>query len=310
MYVGLDIGGTNARASLYNDESACLATARVSIREDTSPTAIADAIVALISQLNPAAPPRAVGLGLAAQLDRTGELVINSPNLGWRDVPFAQILRERLGGPHVKVVNDLSALLWGEHTAGAARGVQDALAVYVGTGIGGGILSGGQLLEGAGGKAGEIGHLKLFPGGRLCGCGERGCAEAHAGGVHLEQQVAAICAEHHIEGVARDGAPGAIDLARADRISADHPALDVLWRQASGAIATLVGHGATLLNPQVVLLGGGVLMNCPRMSALVLEQIPSFVSRPAAADMSIRFGSLGDTAGMLGAAGLARRALA
>lgn len=298
-YIGLDIGGTNARASLYDPAFAPLATARVSVRQDTSPAGVAAAVAALIAQLNPPGPVIAVGVGLAAQLDRTGERVVNSPNLGWRDVPFAQILRERLGGPRVKVVNDLSALLWGERTAGAARGVDDVLAVYVGTGIGGGILSGGRLMEGAGGKAGEIGHLKLFPGGRLCGCGERGCAEAHAGGVHLEQQVAAL----GLPGLTR--ADGGVDLALADAASGDDARLDALWQTASGAIATLIGHAATLLNPQVVLLGGGVLVNCPRMSALVLDAAPRFISQPAGADLTIRFGELGDAAGMLGAASLA-----
>jgi glucokinase len=301
MYIGLDIGGTNARAALYDRNLARLATARLSIRQDTSPEAICAAIQALITQLNPPRPVDAVGVGLAAQLDRSGERVVNSPNLGWRDVPFAQILRDALAGPRVKVVNDLSALLWGEYTAGAAVGARDVLAVYVGTGIGGGLLLNGALYDGAGGKSGEIGHLKLFPGGRLCGCGERGCAEAHAGGVHLEQQVAAL----GLDGLTRPD--GGVDLALADAASAQHEALDALWQTASGAIATLIGHGATLLNPQVVLLGGGVLMHCPRMKALVLAKLEHTISRPAAADLEVRFGSLGDDAGMLGAAALAAR---
>lgn len=306
MYVGLDIGGTNARASLYNAQWNTLSTARASTRARPSPQELAQLIAALIADLNAPSPILSVGVGLAAQLDRTGELVVNSPNLGWRDEPFAQILRDTLKIERVKVVNDLSAVLWGEVIGGAAQGARDVLAVYVGTGVGGGILYDGKMFDGAGGKAGEIGHLKVYPGGRLCGCGERGCAEAYAGGVHLEEMVEGVAARHELATLLKPDGRG--DLAAADALVASSAAPEELvqiWERAAQVVAHVIGHAATLLNPALLLLGGGVLHNCAHLRALTLEQIPAYVSRPAAADLHVKLGVLDDLAGMLGAASLA-----
>jgi glucokinase len=311
IYAGFDVGGTNARVSIYDVDGAVLGTAKSRIRDATRPDEVAETLEALLEEVFDGARAEAwelsaVGLGLAGQMSKNGEIVVNGPNLGWRDVPFAELMRaqlaERFGEVRVRVVNDLSALIWGEAFSGAIKGSKDVLAVYVGTGVGGAILSGGELVDGSGGKAGEIGHVKVVRDGRLCGCGQRGCLEAYAGGVHLERQVAEVAHAHGLEQLFRPDVPGQVDLARADGLSATVEPLGELWERATTHLATSLANACTLLNPEVLLLGGGVLMNLENFRLLTLAKTSPLILDAARDDMEIRFPMLGDDAGMLGAA--------
>src|SRR5262249_4907732 len=111
-------------------------------------------------------------------------VVVNAPNFGWREVDFRALLRGRLG-ERVELYNDLNAIAFGEATSGAARGARDVLCVFVGTVVGGGLVVEGKLSIGATHLAGEIGHSKVVPNGRQCGCGQRGCVEAYTSGRNL-----------------------------------------------------------------------------------------------------------------------------
>ncbi|MBA2662392.1 MAG: ROK family protein [Bradymonadaceae bacterium] len=319
LLAGFDVGGTNARLCLYDASFTIVGQARTRVREATAPEEIAATLLGLLDKVLAsdeldaavidAAVIDAVGIGLAGQLSVDGELVVNAPNLGWRDVALAQMLREHLAPAHgtarVKVVNDLSALLWGEHAAGAVAGASDVLAVYVGTGVGGAILAGGRLIDGAGGKAGEIGHFKVAVGGRLCGCGQRGCLEAYVGGIHLESQVAELAHAHDIAQVFMGDEREIVDLSRADALSHSVAELDALWERASDYLALSLANACTLLNPAVLLLGGGVLANCFDLRERVLTKTLPLVLAAARSDMDIRLPTLGEEAGMLGAALLA-----
>lgn len=327
MYAGFDIGGTTARASLYDDDWQLLATTRSGVRGQADPSKVAATAVGLLEEMfrelrradttganEPAGPEdlRAVGLGIAGQLDRAGRLVRNAPNLGWRDEPFADRLvddlAEDFGTVDVRLVNDLNAALWGEATAGALRDVEDALAVSVGTGVGGAIMTDGCLTVGAGGNAGEIGHSKVESGGRLCGCGERGCVEAYAGGIHLEERVAeaAMSAETDELSVAfTDADVDEVDLDVADELSEDFEAIDAIWREATDYLAMVIANACTLLNPEALLLGGGVLQNAESYRRRLLTKTTPLVLEVSREDLEIRFPELGDEAGMLGAARLA-----
>ncbi|MFU8803514.1 MAG: ROK family protein [Bradymonadaceae bacterium] len=314
IYAGFDVGGTNARLSIYNQDWSRLASSRVRIRDSTRPEEVAQTLEGLLEELfeeSDADPAdlHSVGLGVAGQMSLDGEIVVNGPNLGWRDVHFADLLRKQLdsrfGSVHVRVVNDLSALLWGERQEGAVKGCDDVLAVYVGTGIGGAILAHGRIIDGAGGKAGEIGHSKVAPGGRLCGCGQRGCVEAYAGGVHLERQVAEIAEAQGLTQVFRDEKRATVDLATADRLTGEYEALDALWDRSTDYLAVVLANACTLLNPGVLLLGGGVLSNCKDFRVRTLSKTTPLILEAARDDMEIRFPSMGDDAGVLGAALLA-----
>lgn len=317
LLAGFDVGGTNARLAVYDASFTCVGQARVRVREATSPQEIASTLLTLLDQVFDGESTRplsrtdlhTVGIGLAAQMSADGELIVNAPNLGWRDIALASILRERLheryGSTRVKIVNDLKALLWGEHTAGAVTETSNVLAVYVGTGIGGAIMADGKLIHGAGGKAGEIGHTKVVVNGRLCGCGQRGCVEAYAGGVHLELQVAELAYAHDIRQVFTDTNQEIVHLGRADALSRTIPELNALWDRASDYLALTLANACTLLNPDVLLLGGGVLINCTDFRERVVTKFSPLILEAARNELDIRLPTLGDDAGVLGAAILA-----
>lgn len=312
-FAGFDIGGTNARAWLFDADWAVLGQARRSAR-GASPEAMAQLVREMLLALceGAALPPAqlySVGVGIAAQLDAPGEVVLNAPNLAWRDVAFAEMIsraiHQEIGQHRVRLVNDLNAILWGEHAAGAVQDAADVLAVYVGTGVGGAILSRGRIYTG-GGKAGEIGHAKVVPGGRLCGCGENGCVEAYAGGLNLEQMAAEIARQEGSDLGVEDAPDILADLQLVDQLAArGHPAYERLWRRATDYLALTLANACTLLNPAVLLLGGGVLENLADFRQRLLNKVPGLVLAVARADLEIRFPTLGDKAGVLGAARLA-----
>src|SRR5262249_24039674 len=144
----------------------------------------ADLVQRLVAKVDPEAKRAGVGVGFAGMLRGWSGVVQNAPNFGWREVDFRALLRARID-PRVELYNDLNAIAFGEATCGAARGALDVLCVYVGTGIGAGLVVNGELSIGASHLAGEIGHTKVVPNGRLCGCGQRGCVEAYASGRNL-----------------------------------------------------------------------------------------------------------------------------
>lgn len=307
--LGIDLGGTNARAALVDPEGRILSSARSAL-SDRTPAAVVEAIAqAVEASLQGVAPARvgACGVGAAGQLRvETGEVVV-APNLGWREVPLGALLRERLRRP-VRVVNDLSAAAWGELKAGSARGERHVLVVFVGSGVGSAIIANAQLVEGASGVAAELGHVKVLPGGRLCGCGERGCLEAYVGGMNLVSQMR--------EAVGASSGKKLLELAGGkeelltpvvlERAAlAQDPAAVEIYERAVGFLALAVANQVTMLNPARLILGGGVLNNCPGIHRRVVEgvrQLSSWVSRQA---VQVSPAALGDDAGLIGAALLA-----
>lgn len=294
MIAGFDIGGTHARLRVFDQDYQVVHEERRRIRGETQPEQVA---VAITEMLLGAPELKKVGVGIAGLLSVDGRFVFNSPNLHWRDVDLGALLDERAPNHDFTIVNDLNAMLWGEHRAGAVTDVQNVLAVYVGTGIGGAILADGNLILGGGGKAGEIGHTKVTVGGRACGCGGNGCVEAYAGGVHLEEMVA------HAR---PDLFEGPVDLGKADELFGEDDAITEIWERATDYLAFVVANACTLLNPSVLLLGGGVVENLENYRTTMLRKVSPLIVAPARSDLDVRFGEL-DEAAVLGAALLADR---
>jgi glucokinase len=298
LYAGFDVGGTNARLEVFDENLNTVATDRRPVRDATSPEALAERLSEMLRSTGiDGGQLGAVGLGLAGQMSADGEMVYNAPNLGWRNTAFSKILRENLVGfssAPVCVANDLNALLWGEFVHGAARGTRDAVAVFVGTGVGGAIISGGKLIHGAGGKAGEIGHMKVVIDGRSCGCGEFGCLEAYAGGIHLERQIAAL------------GLPDITDLGQADAAVYQNQAIRELWEEVTDYLGATIANVVTFLNPEVVVLGGGILENLPNFRDLTLRKTTPLILAACRDDVRFEMSHLRDRAGVIGAALLAR----
>lgn len=315
--LGIDLGGTNARAALVDPESGQILAARKAPLSDRAPEAVAAAVAAVAREaaaaggLSPAALGSA-GVGVAGQCLGSSGVVLNAPNLGWRDVPFGAMLARALGLP-ARVANDLSAAAWGELRFGAARGYSEVLVVFAGSGVGAGLVVRGCLVEGARGVAGEIGHVRVpSPRGRAprrCGCGQLGCLEAWAGGMNLSARVredlqagAATAVREVVGGDLARVSPSAVEqaFARGDAYARE------LWEELGELLGTAIANAVTLLNPARLILGGGVLMACPGLAASARRHLDAAVSPSAAVGLSVAEAALGDDAGLVGAALLER----
>ncbi|MFT3913662.1 MAG: ROK family protein [Anaeromyxobacteraceae bacterium] len=312
LAIGVDLGGTNARAAVVDADTGEIVSAHKEPLHDRAPLSVVRVVKGAVEQAaRSAGIPVAgsVGVGVAGQcLGRTG-VVLNAPNLGWRDVAFGDLLSVALGVP-VRIANDLSVAAWGEKCFGAARGLDEVALVFVGSGVGSGLILGGRLHNGATGVAAEFGHIKVRPArlttrARVCGCGETGCLEAYTSGMNVAARVREELAAGAVTKV-RDLAGG--DLARVnaslvdDAARAGDPYARELWDEVGELLGTAIANLVTLLNPSRLILGGGVLLGAPTLAGLVRGHIDAHVSRSAARALTVERAGLGDDAGVIGAA--------
>jgi glucokinase len=310
--LGIDIGGTKVAGGVVTADGAVLETARRATPgrsvKDTE-----DAIAEVVDELAARTEGElaAVGVGAAGWFDRTGDTVLFSPHLAWRNSRLRAELAERLRRP-LWVGNDANAAAWAEYRYGAAQGARLALMITLGTGIGGGIVIDGTLQGGAHGVAGEWGHMRVVPDGRLCACGNRGCWEQYASGTALGR------AAREIARNAPATAVGLLDRVESvpDRLTGEHVAHaaadgDSLARELITEVGTWLGQGiadlSAVLDPDVVVIGGGLsalreLMLAPARDRLE-RSLPGRGFRPGP---RVVVAELGARAGMVGAADLAR----
>jgi glucokinase len=311
LTVGVDVGGTKIAGGVVDESGHILATAR-RVSPATDREAIERNIENLVAALRVDHDVVAVGVGAAGFVDSARSVVMFAPNLAWRDEPLRESLEKRIGLP-VIVENDANAAAWGEFTFGAGEDATDSLLVTVGTGVGGGIVLNGELHRGAFGVAAEIGHLRVVPGGRLCGCGNRGCWEQYASGTALVKDAREQAREGSL--IARsllDRAGGDVDKITGPLITEAARAGDEFAREQLATLGRWLGEGiaslAAVLDPAVVVLGGGV----SEAGDLLLEPVrahfrANLTGRHYRPELEIRGALLGNRAGMIGAADLARR---
>ena len=306
--LGIDLGGTFARAAVVDAKGKIVAASKTALTE-RSPASVVEAIAdaAATAIQTSGASVESAGVGAAGQIQGDTGLLMVGPNLGWRNVPLGAMLQERLGYK-VRVVNDLSAAAWGELNAGAGRGAHDMLTVFVGSGVGSAIIAGGRLVGGAGGVAGELGHIKVVPNGRRCGCGELGCLEAYVGGHNLIALTRELLASGRSQ-VLRELTGG--EAARVTPVTLEHaaeagdPEAREVYERAGLMLAMAVANLVTVLNPARLILGGGVLTHCPGLRRRVLEGVQAFASNTSREGLLIAEAELGDDSGLIGAALLA-----
>lgn len=297
--IALDVGGTGMKGALLGRELEAAATVRRPTPRRLGPDAVLDGIVSALTGLaGTAARERLTvahaGVVVPGIVDDTTGRVVYAANLGFADLPLAEVLRERTGLA-VTVGHDVRAGAAAEAALGAARDARHALFVPIGTGIAGGIVTDGRTLT-ADGYAGEIGHIVVDPAGPLCGCGARGCLEAIASGPAIAAALSARTG-HTVRDAARVAA-----LVRAG----DRDAIEV-WNRAIDALGTVLATLTTVLAPDTVVIGGGVgeagdLLLTPLRSALATRLTFQRVPRVTRA-------ALGDRAGCLGAGLLAWKAV-
>jgi glucokinase len=314
LAIGVDLGGTNARAAVVDSDTGEIVSAHKEPLRDRTPERVVEVVrhallqAAAAAGVSPAAAGL-VGVGVAGQcLGATG-VVINAPNLGWRDIAFGALLSTALG-VRVKVANDLAVAAWGEKRFGAAKGLDEVVLVFVGSGVGSGLILGGRLHDGATGVAGEFGHVKVRPARagtapRRCGCGEMGCLEAYTSGMNVAARVREEL-EAGAHTAVRDLAGGDLSRVNASLVDDAFHAGDAyareLWGEVGELLGTAIANLVTLLNPARVILGGGVFLGCPALAALVRSHFDEKVSRSATRGLTIEHAWLGDDAGVIGAA--------
>lgn len=321
LAIGVDLGGSTLRAGVLRGDGGALAAAhRELLGEDRAPGVVIERLAAVIERLaGPLAgdaAPIPVGIGVAAMLRDPHGAVARSPHLGWRDVPFGRLLRARLGPRFaVGVYNDVNAVTWGEAVAGAARGCRDVLAVYVGTGIGGGVIAGGALLDGASCCAGEIGHTKVRwdDAAAPCNCGGRGCVEAYVGGSYLDRRIrqAALSERVRTSAVRIAGGPDQVTAAHVDQAAAegDEWAL-ALWGELAPMLGVTLANALAVLNSERLVLGGGLLSRTPTLASMVDIALRIAAPPPILEPLTVAMAELGDDAGIVGAARLAEAGVA
>jgi glucokinase len=313
--VAMDMGGTQLRLALLDREKRVVARHAEATRPEEGPEAVLDRIVSRMKALGEQVgwdKIQAVGVAAPGPLDPFRGVILQAPNLpGWRDVPVAEVLRRALGCP-VFVGNDANLGALAEQRWGAGRDHADLVYVTVSTGIGGGVISGGQMVLGRQGLAGELGHMTLEPQGPRCTCGNRGCLEALASGTAVARR-----AQELVEAGVRTlmvelagGDPGRITakLAHEAADRGDVVAVD-LFRQAGRYLGIGLANLMCILNPSVIVVGGSVakaghLLFVP-MQATIRERTYEVLWR----ECPIVPAALGDDVGLIGAALWARESL-
>lgn len=306
--VGVDIGGTKIEAALVDEWGAVQGLHRQATQADLGPRAVLERLRACIQTVLDRAlgPVRTVGIGFAGQVDASTGVVYYAPNLpGWRDIPLKAELEGALGLP-VFVLNDVHAAAWAERVYGAGQDWDDLVCVFVGTGVGGGVILGGCLQTGASGSLGEVGHMPIVADGRACRCGGRGCLEAYVGGWAIAEQVQQDIRDHPAEW----GDVGPLETFTAETLAdlcqRGHPRA----REWSARLGRYLGIGmvgvVNVLNPRGLILGGGVLQGFPEWMTVVAATIRELALPSAARTVEVRRAGLGRHGGLIGAAAWAR----
>ncbi|ALG07806.1 ROK family glucokinase [Kibdelosporangium phytohabitans] len=309
LTVGVDVGGTSVRAGVVDRRGTILDTARVGTPSGAE--ALNDAIVSVISSLTARHAISAVGLAVAGFVATDLKTVMFAPHLAWRRADVADRISRKLDLP-VVLEHDANAAALAEYRYGAARGAKVATLIAIGTGIGGGLLLDGKIFRGAHGVAPELGHLRVVPNGRPCSCGKSGCWERYCSGTALSATAIELLAGHPGQStvLAREAAGDARSITGRKVAGAARDGDPVALR-AMAELARWLGEGLALVadiyDPEVIVIAGGVSESAPLFLDDARELYRDLVTgsgyRPLA---RIRTAQLGDDAGLVGAATLAR----
>jgi glucokinase len=319
LIVGVDMGGTSLRALVVDGKNKILAVEKTPTRRDKKTGDLISDIAALVEDAVDSARRkwthvRAVSFGAPGAVDPERGIVHRAPNLGWTNVALGPRLRELLGVP-ILVENDVNVGVMGEYALGAAKGAQEVVGVFVGTGIGGGIISRGKLYEGGRGAAGEVGHIVIQVDGPKCGCGKRGCAEALASRTAMEREVRAA-----LKAGRKSIIPKIMKKRRKTRMTSSviqaalkkkDPLMREVLKHAQYYLGILVANIVNTLDPQVVVIGGGIAERLQEdyVAPIRKTAYKYFLQSRDAERVKIVPGVLGDNAGALGAVVLARQRL-
>ncbi len=316
--VGVDMGGTKTLAAVVDAEGNILSTAKIQTQAKRKTSIVIDRIAGCIQEAIEESPVDTdtiggIGIGAPGPLDPDTGVVIFAPNLGWKNVHLKTELETRVNMPTF-VDNDVNVGTLGEHTFGAGRGVKDLVGIFVGTGIGGGIILNGKLYHGASKTAGEIGHIIVKAGGPKCGCGNRGCLEALASRTAMTKEFQKAILKKGKKSILSNLTGGDLGLIRsgvlAKALHSNDKLTQKVFKKTTKYLGICIGSIVNFLNPEMIVLGGGVV---EAVGDKFLKDIRKAAKKYALPDtlknVEIVEAQLGDNAGVLGAAALARQKL-
>jgi glucokinase len=299
LVIGVDVGGTTIKAALLDSEGLEYGRSERPTPRHLGPDAVVATTIDVIAELRARVPDAgrvgAVGLVVPGVVDPQQGIAVYAANIGWRQLHLRQIVAEAVGLP-VVLDHDVRAAGLAELELGAGRGLHDVLYVALGTGVAAAVITRGEVVAGATDRAGELGHLPVFPDGEPCACGQRGCTETYASAAALSRRYTA--------------ASGTSDVPAHDVISraaAGDALADAIFNDAITALGRALVHYVLLMDPELILIGGGMSASgAALLHPLTREVQAGLAWRPAP---TILIGQFAGDAGRRGAALLAWRAL-
>lgn len=315
--IGFDLGGTKMLAGLLNNQNKIIGREKKKSGSQYGPKVVVKRIVDTIKELlsnNKMKEKQVSALGIAVPgaVDHENGIIGLAPNLGMENFPLVKELQDKFSFP-IYLENDVNAGAYGEYAAGAAKGYDHVLGVFPGTGIGGGLILNKKLFRGANGSAGELGHMIIQLKGALCGCGQEGCVEALASRTAMAKDAAALAASGKLpEQLLKNG-----QELRSFKSSFFKEALimgqkdvEQIVDRSAYYLGISIANTVNLLNPQLILLGGGIV---EKLGNVYLRKVKQYTMAHSlqlcAKNLEFKKASLGDDAVLYGAAQLAREEL-
>jgi glucokinase len=314
--VGVDFGGTKILTGIFTQQLKCVGKAKISTKATRGPEAVIDRIARCVQDAMDECDLdlkqiKAIGLGAPGAVDNDKGTVLIAPNLeGWKDIPLRRHLEKALNAP-VFVENDGNLATLGVHAVELAGKPRHMLGVFVGTGIGGGLILDGKPYSGFNKTAGEIGHMVIEAGGPKCGCGNRGCFEALAGRQAIFRKIQGLVKSGEKTILTEMLGDSLADMRSGDLRKAlrkGDKLVDRVIEEAAEYIGIGIANLINLLSPEVVVLGGGLIDALEdEMMAIIVETAHDNCLTGTDHNVEIISSKLGDNAGITGGAVLARR---
>jgi glucokinase len=307
LAAGIDLGGTNLRVGLVTENGRIAGRANERTPESHSPHDVVEAIAHCLGSVARehgigTDALAGIGVGVPGAVDQGAGISRLSPNFGWKDVGFGDLMGDRLPGTTIVIDNDVRVVTYGEWQYGAGKGASDLMCVTVGTGVGSGLVLRGEPYPGSGGAAGEIGHIQLDPQGPKCGCGNNGCLEMYA-------SAKAVSREAESRGLVDSGDDPATAIAVAEAASSGNPVAAEILADAAAALAQGVAAAVNLLDLDRVIIGGGLSRAGEPLWEPFERTLSRLVMAPHLVHVAVVPATLRDDAGILGGAWMVRRFL-
>lgn len=315
LWLGFDLGATKMLACVCDDDFRIVGRKRKATKGHEGSEAGIDRVRQVIELALQDAQVGAerlagIGIGIPGPVDTQAGVVLETPNLGWKDLPLQEILEEEYGCPAV-VLNDVDAGVYGEYRMGAARDARCVIGLFPGTGIGGGCVYHGEILTGDRISCFEVGHMRVQPEGPLCGCGQHGCLEAVASRLAISSAAARAAYQGnapHLKKVAGTDLSEMRSGALAESIREGDLVVEQIVREAARQLGMAAGWLVNLIGPDVILLGGGLVEALPGIYADEVQRAAEAHSMPSfQGTFRVCVANLGDFAAIKGAAAWAHR---